>query len=141
MLAQDMEIIAAIFGDSVIREGFGKITATIEYPLSTFGKIFFIAICAIMPLTRQLIVETPFTLMAFERLKFPPPWIAGQLIVGISLLLFMSAYPLYIEIPINIILGYVAYPFVFKLFKVKISSFLSNKEFSTLKRPEQSLFF
>jgi hypothetical protein len=77
--------------------------------------------------------------MAFERLKFPPPWMAGPLIVGISLLLFMTAYPLYIDIPIKIILGYVAYPFVFRLFKDKISSFLTNKEFSTLKEPEQSL--
>jgi hypothetical protein len=50
----DMLIIYAIFADSVISKGLGKITATLEYRLSTFWQnSFFIEICAILPPTRQ----------------------------------------------------------------------------------------
>jgi hypothetical protein len=78
-------------------------------------------------------------MMPFERLKFPSQRLAGILIVGISLLLVLATPPLYLDIPINIILGYVAYPFVFSLFTDKMSLFLTDKESSTLKEPEKVL--
>jgi hypothetical protein len=79
-------------------------------------------------------------MMSLEKLKFPGPWLAGLLAAVISLFLTLALPPLYLDIPIKIILGYACYPLVLAIFKTKIDPSLGGTV-SKDKPPEEDPVF
>lgn len=79
-------------------------------------------------------------MLSLEKLKFPGPWLAALLVAVISIFLTFVLPPLYIGIPIKIILGYASYPLVFAIFKTKIDPSLGGTV-SKEKQPEEDIVF
>jgi hypothetical protein len=79
-------------------------------------------------------------MMSLEKLKFPGPWLAGLLAAALSLFLTFTLPPLYIDIPVKIILGYACYPLIVAIFKTQIDSSLGGAV-SHNKQPEEALTF
>ncbi len=72
-----------------------------------------------------------------SKFQFSRPWLAGIIILATCLVLDWAAPPWYVNFPGAIVLGYLGYPFLMKLFKEKLAKIIDENELAKIIEPEE----